>query len=98
MAYIFNQSSRGIMKRRDIFKAGLATVGASVFNNKLFTKVLAMDQQPQTIAKRKYAPGVDLSIIGFGGIVVVGMEQKDADTIVTESIDAGVNYFDVAPS
>jgi aryl-alcohol dehydrogenase-like predicted oxidoreductase len=39
-----------------------------------------------------------LSIIGFGGIVVVGMEQKDADHMVAEAFERGVNYFDVAPS
>lgn len=39
-----------------------------------------------------------LSIVGFGGIVVVGMDQKDANRIVAEAFDAGVNYFDVAPS
>ena len=38
-----------------------------------------------------------LSIIGFGGILVKGETQSDADRIVAEAIDAGVNYFDVAP-
>ncbi len=42
--------------------------------------------------------GVELSAIGFGGIVVAGMEQTDADAIVAEALDAGINYFDVAPS
>ncbi len=52
----------------------------------------------QTIPVRTYKDGVKLSIIGFGGIVVVGMEQKQADRWVAESFDRGVNYFDVAPS
>src|ERR1041385_3612666 len=39
-----------------------------------------------------------LSLIGFGGVVVMGMEQPDADRIVREAFDRGVNYFDVAPS
>lgn len=42
--------------------------------------------------------GVSLSIIGFGGIVVMGAEQAEADRRVAEAIDRGVNYFDVAPS
>lgn len=42
--------------------------------------------------------GVELSAIGFGGIVVAGMAQRDADAIVAEALDAGINYFDVAPS
>jgi predicted aldo/keto reductase-like oxidoreductase len=88
----------GVMKRRDIFKAGLAAVAASVFNSKLFAKVFSMDQHQKLLPKRRYADEVDLSVIGLGGIVVVGMQQKDADQIVAESVDAGVNYFDVAPS
>jgi aryl-alcohol dehydrogenase-like predicted oxidoreductase len=48
--------------------------------------------------KRRYRDGVDLSVIGFGGMVLVGMEQRDCDAIVAESVEAGVNYFDVAPS
>jgi aryl-alcohol dehydrogenase-like predicted oxidoreductase len=39
-----------------------------------------------------------LPIVAFGGIVVVGMEQKDAGRAVAEAFDRGVNYFDVAPS
>lgn len=42
--------------------------------------------------------GEKLSIIGFGGIVVCGTEQSEANTIVREAIDRGINYFDVAPS
>ena len=42
--------------------------------------------------------GEKLSIIGFGGIAVTGVEQSEADELVREAIDRGVNYFDVAPS
>ena len=50
------------------------------------------------IPKRIYRDDVELSIIGLGGIVVVGMEQEEADRTVAESVERGVNYFDVAPS
>ena len=50
------------------------------------------------LAKREYKNGVKLSVIGFGGIVIVGMEQTQADRTVAEAFDRGVNYFDVAPS
>src|SRR5438105_1550464 len=51
------------------------------------------------IPKRAYGnTGIELSIVGFGGVVVMGMEQGDADRIVKEAFDRGVNYFDVAPS
>ncbi len=39
-----------------------------------------------------------LSIIGLGGIVVVGHEQSEADRIVRAAYDRGINYYDVAPS
>jgi aryl-alcohol dehydrogenase-like predicted oxidoreductase len=42
--------------------------------------------------------GVQLSIIGMGGIVVMNAEQAHADRIVAEFVERGVNYFDVAPT
>ena len=42
--------------------------------------------------------GERLSIIGFGGIVVMDATTKDAADRVAHAIDRGVNYFDVAPS
>jgi predicted aldo/keto reductase-like oxidoreductase len=42
--------------------------------------------------------GERLSIIGFGGIVVMNATTEQAAARVKQAIDAGVNYFDVAPS
>ena len=42
--------------------------------------------------------GEKLSIIGFGGIVVMNEQTDAARNIVAEAVDRGVNYFDVAPS
>ena len=42
--------------------------------------------------------GERLSILGFGGIVVMNATTKEASDRVAEAIDHGVNYFDVAPS
>ena len=50
-----------------------------------------------SLPKRPYRDNIQLSIIGFGGIVVVGQEQKDADREVARAFERGVNYFDVAP-
>jgi aryl-alcohol dehydrogenase-like predicted oxidoreductase len=51
------------------------------------------------LPKRPYGDtGIDLSIIGFGGIVVMNAEPAAASQVVGESIERGVNYFDVAPS
>jgi predicted aldo/keto reductase-like oxidoreductase len=49
------------------------------------------------LPKRAYRKGVDLSILGFGGMVLVGMGQKASNAIVAVSFERGVNYFDVAP-
>lgn len=51
------------------------------------------------LPRRPFGKGdVDLSIIGFGGVLVCGLEQAHAARLVAESIERGVNYFDVAPS
>src|SRR4051794_7840700 len=42
--------------------------------------------------------GQELSIVGFGGIVVMNAEPAEASRVVAEAVDRGVNYFDVAPS
>ena len=49
------------------------------------------------IPKRHYHDDVQLSILGLGGMLLVGMEQDAANAIVSESIGQGINYFDVAP-
>ena len=72
------------MERRDFLKTAVAATGLKAGGRPL--------------AKRRYRDDVQLSIVGFGGIVVVGAEQKEADRLVAASIDRGVNYFDVAPS
>ena len=41
---------------------------------------------------------IDLSILCFGGILVMDCETKDASRMVAKSVDCGINYFDVAPS
>jgi aryl-alcohol dehydrogenase-like predicted oxidoreductase len=41
--------------------------------------------------------GFKLSIVGLGGIVVMDNPPKKAANIVARAVDAGVNYFDVAP-
>lgn len=42
--------------------------------------------------------GLEVSLVACGGIVVTDMAQPDADRIVAEAVECGVNYFDVAPS
>jgi aryl-alcohol dehydrogenase-like predicted oxidoreductase len=51
----------------------------------------------QRIPKRHYREDVQLSILGLGGMTLVGMQQQDANRVVSDSIEEGINYFDVAP-
>lgn len=58
----------------------------------------ALSAAKREIPKRVYKDGIHLSVIAFGGIVVVGQAQAAADRQVASSFDRGINYFDVAPS
>jgi predicted aldo/keto reductase-like oxidoreductase len=49
------------------------------------------------IPKRLFRDDAHLSIIGLGGMTLVGMEQNKVNDLISESIESGVNYFDVAP-
>ncbi len=42
--------------------------------------------------------GESLSVVGFGGIVVMRETDAGASRLVAEAVDHGVTYFDVAPS
>lgn len=49
--------------------------------------------------KRPYGKtGIELSIVGFGGIVVMNQEPTTSARLVAQAIERGINYFDVAPS
>lgn len=49
--------------------------------------------------KRQYGKnGTELSVIGFGGILVTNETAETSDRVVSKAIDAGINYFDVAPN
>ncbi|MGB9642604.1 MAG: aldo/keto reductase [Candidatus Ratteibacteria bacterium] len=42
--------------------------------------------------------GESISVIGFGGLALAYITQKEADNLVYQAIESGVNFFDVAPS
>ena len=42
--------------------------------------------------------GVELSIIGLGGVTVMKKPQAEVDAVVGEAMERGVNYVDVAPT
>ena len=83
------------MKRRVFLKQAAITAAAVASANHL----AAAKPSAQPIPRRALGKtGEHLSIIGFGGIVVMNEESGAANNIVAEAVDRGVNYFDVAPS
>jgi aryl-alcohol dehydrogenase-like predicted oxidoreductase len=81
-------------------KTGSAATVASILGPKLWGQLNeAIQGEGKPLPRRPLGKtGEKLSIIGLGGIVVMGGTQKDADARVGEAIDKGVNYFDVAPT
>ena len=86
------------MKRRDFIRtASLAAPVISLFPADL--SGIARKSTPGGIEKRALGrTGAMLSIIGFGGIVVMNATTEESSALVRQAIDAGINYFDVAPS
>jgi aryl-alcohol dehydrogenase-like predicted oxidoreductase len=83
------------MKRREFIKQAAITAAAVASTS----QISASTMPSRPIERRKLGKtGEKLSIIGFGGIVVMNEETGAAKNIVAEAVDRGVNYFDVAPS
>jgi predicted aldo/keto reductase-like oxidoreductase len=84
------------MKRRDFLKQA-AIAAAAVASTSRLNASSATPSRP--IARRTLGKtGEQLSILGFGGIVVMNEDSGAAANIVAEAVDRGINYFDVAPS
>ena len=85
------------MKRRD-FISKAAVIGVSAVASGSSMGEAAQRPQGQ-LPRRPYGKtGREISIIGFGGIVVSQIEQSEANDMVAWAVDRGVNYFDVAPT
>jgi predicted aldo/keto reductase-like oxidoreductase len=86
------------MKRRDFIRTStLAAPAISLFPADLGT--IIREFIPGKLEKRALGrTGEMLSMLGFGGIVVMDAKPSEASELVKMAIDAGVNYFDVAPS
>jgi hypothetical protein len=84
------------MKRREFIKQAALTAATVASASQLH----GSDKTPSNpIARRALGKtGEKLSIIGFGGIVVMDEAQGASANIVAEAVDRGINYFDVAPS
>jgi aryl-alcohol dehydrogenase-like predicted oxidoreductase len=49
------------------------------------------------LQQRHFRDEVKLSVVGLGGMLLVGLSQERSNLLVKESSEQGVNYFDVAP-
>ncbi|MFA7344545.1 MAG: aldo/keto reductase [Terrimicrobiaceae bacterium] len=81
--------------RRDFLKkAALAGVSIAVASARGETPAA----NPARLPRRKFGGHPDeLSVVGFGGIVVKDTEQSHANRVVAEFYEKGINYYDVAP-
>jgi aryl-alcohol dehydrogenase-like predicted oxidoreductase len=86
------------MKRRDFIKASAVVAPMMTLFPPDLTSVVR-ESLPGKIEKRSLGrTGEMLSMIGFGGIIVMDATTAEASDAVKLAIDAGINYFDVAPS
>lgn len=84
------------MERRTFLKQAAITAAAVASTTPL---TVAAKTPANSIPRRTLGKtGEQLSIIGFGGIVVMNETTGEASNIVAEAVDRGVNYFDIAPS
>lgn len=53
----------------------------------------------EPVPQHRYGRADDMiSVIGFGGILVMDVTPEEASDCVSEAVERGVNYFDVAPT
>ena len=86
------------MKRRDFIKtSAIVAPMMGMFPPDLNS--LTREALPGKIEKRSLGrTGEMLSMIGFGGILVMDATPAESSELVKLAIDSGINYFDVAPS
>lgn len=86
------------MKRRKFIK--LSAAGGSMLS--IFPAGLSGINRSTgggSLEKREYgSTGEKLSILGFGGVVVMNSTPEQASEWIAKAYDRGVNYFDVAPT
>jgi len=83
------------MKRRKFI--GNAALGGLALGLSSFETIKASGHAE--VPRRKLGKtGEELSIIGFGGIMLNDNPQEYANEIVAKAFNSGINYFDIAPS
>lgn len=90
------------MERRSFLKGMTAAGLLSMFDPAYLAakeKLAAGKPAEGPLVRRAYGRTDErLSIIGFGGILVMNTTPQEAANSVAKAVERGVNYFDVAPS
>jgi predicted aldo/keto reductase-like oxidoreductase len=87
----FIKTTGGVVVATSVGASALTQVADAAENKK--------KKKEKKMEKRQYGDKKDkLSIIGFGGIIVMNETAENASADVSEAINNGINYFDVAPS
>ena len=85
------------MDRRGFLKRTSAAATLSCFPGML--SAIEREKPPSGLERRALGrTGEKLSLLGFGGIVVMNATTEQATQRVKDAIDRGINYFDVAPT
>lgn len=91
--------STTIIDRREFLQRAGALAAATVATGCIAPIAPTQPSATRTLPKRALGKtGVQLSVVGFGGIVVDQVTPAEASQLVAQAIDRGINYFDVAPS
>lgn len=86
------------MKRRDFIRTtAIAAPAISMFSADL-SGISRKPGQGKLEKRSLGRTGEMLSMIGFGGIIVMNATPEEASESVKLAIDSGINYFDVAPT
>lgn len=87
-----------MINRREFIRRAAASGLVSTSMGKITMANKSKEKCTQIPKRALGKTGKKLSIIGFGGIVVMNAEQNHADKVVGEAVQSGINYFDVAPT
>jgi predicted aldo/keto reductase-like oxidoreductase len=86
------------MRRRDATATTEVPLGLDPAYLAAKERLVAGKPPEEPLPRRQYGrTDEQLSIIGFGGMVVQDVPRKEASKYVAEAVDRGINYVDVAP-
>jgi predicted aldo/keto reductase-like oxidoreductase len=87
------QASVGVLEGRNHSRSPTSSAASSRLQM-LASRMYYYDMEYRDFGKTR----LKTSIIGFGGIIVMNETPENASAYVSEAIDKGINYFDVAPT